>query len=639
VIAPVPVTSQAHNMTAAPQQQQGRPPQQHIYNIPANVHTSQQSPILQQQPQPTPQLQQQQQQQQQQKRTAIKLVDPKTGKDITDETFKNDVKKKQAPPPVGNITTDENGDLKAKTAAQFAAQIAEKLKTTTTTTPTGPIVIRPPGDNANVADDDEKEEVKEEAIQPQIPSNNPVVAAEEKIEISAIVEAEKPLTESTPSDPQADKPIEFAPPEESPEIPTTGVSEPAPEQTIVTSTKSFNEVNTNGTEESPSNTITTAPPSERNEIDSSSYSESNMESTITEKVKCMDIKCDEAIGEVNNTNTTDVADDEIVLPSTDQIEKVTMKSETQCRSETSTISFSVVAIADVSDRHCVSLIIVTFSIWSVEGKTISSSATSVVLVLLTSPIASSHLISMHLTFSVIVDSMLLSEYEDESISFRSLGGAVVIVFEGDSSVPLVFTSLNDFVLVTIVCSGAGSLTPVVGISGLSSGGANSIGLSACGSDGVDSVKGFSASTIADISIFSSAATTGLLEGIWGWIASSFTSSFSSSSATFALSPGGLITIGPVGVVVVVVFSFSAICAANCAAVFAFRSPFSSVVIFPTGGGACFFFTSFLKVSSVISFPVLGSTSLIAVRFCCCCCCCCCCNCGVGCGCCCKIGDC
>merc|ERR1711936_649152 len=114
------------NVVIAPQQnhhqQQPQPTQAHMYQH-GGIHGSQ-APS---QPQAAQQQQQQQQQQApqeqyQKKRTAIKLVDPNTGKDMTSEVFtKKRPEVKKAPP----VNSEES--IKQKTAALFAAQVAKKI--------------------------------------------------------------------------------------------------------------------------------------------------------------------------------------------------------------------------------------------------------------------------------------------------------------------------------------------------------------------------------------------------------------------------------------------------------------------------------------------------------------------------------
>lgn len=106
VIAPtINPASQSHQIANQPQQQS-----QHLY---PQMSSSQPPPIIQQQQQNDASFQK--------KRTAIKLTDPNTGKDLTNEVFtKKPVIK---PAPVAN--SEEN--IKAKTAALFAAQVAKKI--------------------------------------------------------------------------------------------------------------------------------------------------------------------------------------------------------------------------------------------------------------------------------------------------------------------------------------------------------------------------------------------------------------------------------------------------------------------------------------------------------------------------------
>jgi len=103
-------TSQSHQIQTPPRQQQ-----QHMFPpMPANVHTPQPPIIQQQQAQPEAPSPK--------KRTAIKLTDPNTGKDLMSEIIS---KKKAASTAKPVENPDES--IKAKTAALFAAQVAEKI--------------------------------------------------------------------------------------------------------------------------------------------------------------------------------------------------------------------------------------------------------------------------------------------------------------------------------------------------------------------------------------------------------------------------------------------------------------------------------------------------------------------------------
>jgi len=115
----------ANNVVLAPQMQstQNHPiqnsPQQHIYPQITNVHSNQSAINLMPPPdQPS----------QQKKRPTIKLTDPNTGKDLTSEILSKKKEKPVTSTPAP--TPDEN--IKAKTAALFAAQVAEKIAGSTT---------------------------------------------------------------------------------------------------------------------------------------------------------------------------------------------------------------------------------------------------------------------------------------------------------------------------------------------------------------------------------------------------------------------------------------------------------------------------------------------------------------------------
>lgn len=106
----------AQQMQSNPSHQIQNSQQQHMYPQMANVHSSP-SAISMMPPPPAEQAAQPK------KRPAIKLTDPNTGKDLTNEILAKKKEKAVVPPPAPN--PDEN--IKAKTAALFAAKVAEKI--------------------------------------------------------------------------------------------------------------------------------------------------------------------------------------------------------------------------------------------------------------------------------------------------------------------------------------------------------------------------------------------------------------------------------------------------------------------------------------------------------------------------------